>query len=67
MATAFAIEAGAPAQPRVARPLRPSLRNAPPPTAPQGKGLSPNCDPPFTLDDQGHKHFKPECYLKKAP
>jgi len=22
----------------------------------------PVCDPPFTLDDQGQKHFKPECY-----
>ncbi len=21
-----------------------------------------NCDPPFTLDDRGQKHFKPECY-----
>jgi serine/threonine-protein kinase len=24
-----------------------------------------NCDPPYTLDDQGNKHFKPECYLNK--
>ncbi len=22
----------------------------------------PDCDPPFTLDDKGQKHFKPECY-----
>ncbi len=22
----------------------------------------PNCDPPYTLDDQGRKHFKAECY-----
>jgi serine/threonine protein kinase len=22
----------------------------------------PDCDPPFTLDAQGRKHFKPECY-----
>jgi serine/threonine protein kinase len=21
-----------------------------------------NCEPPFTLDDRGQKHFKPECY-----
>jgi serine/threonine-protein kinase len=26
---------------------------------------SPNCDPPYTLDDQGHKKFKPECFLNK--
>jgi serine/threonine-protein kinase len=26
---------------------------------------SANCDPPYTLDDQGLKHFKPECYLNK--
>lgn len=23
---------------------------------------TPNCDPPYTLDDQGLKHFKHECY-----
>jgi serine/threonine protein kinase len=23
---------------------------------------APNCDPPYTLDDQGRKHFKAECY-----
>jgi len=28
----------------------------------KGKGGS-NCDPSYTLDDQGRKHFKPECYL----
>ena len=27
----------------------------------------PSCDPPFTLDQDGRKHFKPECYLKKSP
>jgi serine/threonine-protein kinase len=25
----------------------------------------PSCDPPFTLDDQGRKRFKPECFLQK--
>jgi eukaryotic-like serine/threonine-protein kinase len=29
---------------------------SPPPTA------KPNCDPPYTLDDLGRKHFKAECY-----
>src|ERR1019366_615206 len=24
----------------------------------------PDCDPPFTLDDKGQKHFKPECFTK---
>jgi hypothetical protein len=24
----------------------------------------PSCDPSFTLDDQGRKHWKPECFLK---
>jgi eukaryotic-like serine/threonine-protein kinase len=24
----------------------------------------PNCDPPYTLDSEGRKHFKPECYTK---
>jgi serine/threonine-protein kinase len=29
------------------------------------QGAPPGCDPPFTFDDQGRKHFKPECYLNK--
>jgi serine/threonine-protein kinase len=36
---------------------------APPPPAPQPTSKSAaNCDPPYTLDDQGRKHFKAECY-----
>jgi serine/threonine-protein kinase len=27
-----------------------------------GRGVYSTCDPPFILDDQGRKHFKPECY-----
>jgi serine/threonine-protein kinase len=40
---------------------------APPNTAPRPAAGLPaaNCDPPYTLDDQGNKHFKPECYLNK--
>jgi serine/threonine protein kinase len=38
-------------------PRTPSARASPP--APK-----PDCDPPFTLDDQGFKHFKRECYPK---
>ena len=26
---------------------------------PAGK---PNCNPPYTLDQNGEKHFKPECF-----
>ncbi len=26
---------------------------------------SPNCDVPYTLDGEGRKHFRPECFLKK--
>jgi len=22
----------------------------------------PNCNPPYTLDQNGEKHFKPECF-----
>jgi serine/threonine-protein kinase len=29
------------------------------------QALPPGCDPPYTLDDEGRKHFKPECFLKK--
>ncbi len=28
---------------------------------------APNCDPSYTLDEQGRKHFKPECFLKNPP
>jgi serine/threonine-protein kinase len=31
----------------------------PPPPPPTAK--KPNCDPPYTLDAKGHKHFKVEC------
>lgn len=34
---------------------------APPPKA-SGAVTKPSCDPPFTLDEQGRKHFKRECY-----
>ncbi len=26
--------------------------------------VKPSCDPPFTLDAQGHRHYKPECPLE---
>jgi serine/threonine-protein kinase len=28
------------------------------------KPLATNCDPPYFLDEQGRKHFKPECFSK---
>jgi serine/threonine-protein kinase len=44
-----------------------------PPTTPAAPSTRPstpapplaNCDPPFSLDDQGQRHYKPECYLNK--
>ena len=33
--------------------------------APTAKAAVPGCDPPYTLDDQGRKHFKAECFLQK--
>jgi serine/threonine-protein kinase len=43
----------------VARPVaHPAAQHAAPPAAPAGK----LCDPPFTYDAQGLKHFKPECF-----
>jgi serine/threonine-protein kinase len=26
-----------------------------------------DCDPPYSLDDQGHKHWKDECFRKQGP
>ena len=25
------------------------------------KPPKPSCDPPYTVDDKGHRHYKPEC------
>jgi serine/threonine-protein kinase len=39
----------------------------PPKSMPAAGGLGrpkPNCDPPFHLDAEGNKHFKPECYAQ---
>jgi eukaryotic-like serine/threonine-protein kinase len=45
-----------------------AISTARPGPAPSGKNdlnahtAKPDCDPPYTLDDQGQKHFKHECY-----
>jgi len=52
----------APPEPKPAaapRPAAPAPAAAARPAAPK-----PDCDPPFTLDEQGRKKFKPECFLK---
>jgi len=35
---------------------------APPPAPQPASKPAASCDPPYTLDDQGRKHFKAECY-----
>jgi serine/threonine-protein kinase len=59
--------ASAPAPPPTTVAVAPEVAPAPPPrpspaAAPATPKPSVVCDPPFTLDDQGRKHFKPECY-----
>lgn len=39
--------------------------NGPPPTTVTGSGVRPGCEVNFTLDAEGNKHFKPECFLKR--
>ncbi len=34
------------------------------PVWPLPSAKKPSCDPPFTLDAQGHRHYKPECPLE---
>jgi hypothetical protein len=43
---------------------RPGSRT--PAATPAGKPVTgkPNCNPNFYLDEQGEKHFKPECFLQ---
>jgi hypothetical protein len=38
----------------------PAPATAPPP--PKPAAAKPNCSPNFTLDANGEKHFKPECF-----
>ncbi len=35
-----------------------------PPTPHRHVDTPAGCDPPYTLDAKGHKHFRPECYLQ---
>jgi eukaryotic-like serine/threonine-protein kinase len=45
-----------------AAPPAPAAAAPPPPPAPKPAAARPNCNPNFTLDAQGEKHFKPECF-----
>jgi serine/threonine-protein kinase len=47
------------------RPAPAARTSAVPPSLPKvsASAAPPGCAPPFTLDADGHKHFKPECYL----
>ncbi len=47
----------APAAPSVTAAASVSVK--PPPTA--SSSAKPNCDPPYTIDDRGHRVYKPEC------
>jgi serine/threonine-protein kinase len=46
--------------PRPPEPARPTP--APEPAAARPSTPKPDCDPPYVLDDQGRKRFKPECF-----
>ena len=39
----------------------------PAPVAPARPSAGIDCDPPYSLDDQGHKHWKDECFRKQVP
>jgi serine/threonine-protein kinase len=66
-ATASAAAGGATAAPRAAPSPTPRTQNggAPPriarPAARPAAQAAPDCDPPFTIDERGHKHYKPAC------
>jgi serine/threonine-protein kinase len=40
-----------------------AVAHPPPPASTASSTVQPGCDPPYTLDDQGRKHFKAECFL----
>jgi len=50
-----------PPHPVVASPASPATTPHPR-QAPQGSQPSAACDPPYSIDEAGRKHFKPECY-----
>jgi len=54
-----------PPPPAAASSATTSAHSAPPTPPPPPPPSTANCDPPYTLDDQGNKHFKAECYLQK--
>jgi eukaryotic-like serine/threonine-protein kinase len=72
------MSAEAPLAPTLATPPKPLIsprrRGGPQPVVPvrgtttsgtnDRKPLATNCDPPYFLDEQGRKHFKPECFSK---
>lgn len=47
--------------PCLSAPPAPCLSVRAPPPQPCLKPSAPKCDPPFTIDKDGKKHFKPEC------
>ena len=55
--------AGDTAPPPATASARPTVKAPPwpPPPPPVTPSRKPNCDPPYTLDAKGHKHFKVEC------
>ncbi len=63
--------APAPAKPKAGAPAPPPAAAARPPAPPAGAagaagaaGSKANCNPPFSYDADGNKHFKPECYAQ---
>jgi eukaryotic-like serine/threonine-protein kinase len=51
----------------VGKPHPATAKSAPPPNASAGTpkpAEKANCDPPYTLDEAGNKHFKPECFTR---
>jgi serine/threonine-protein kinase len=49
-------------EPPETAPTRPSEPVEKPPPPPVAKEGAPNCNPSFTIDADGTKHFKPECF-----
>jgi eukaryotic-like serine/threonine-protein kinase len=42
-------------------PTSPTAAERRPPTGPKAKPSRPACDPPYTYDEEGIRHFKPQC------
>jgi serine/threonine-protein kinase len=64
-AAASEIPASPPPEPKAVAKPRPAVKVARPSHREEAAVKKPDCDPNYTVDERGDKHFKPECFLNQ--